>query len=291
MKFWQSVSFSETDQLVEIAKAAEEAGFEGVLLSDHLFFPEKLQSKYPYSPDGNPGFDGTTPFPEPWATIAAMAAVTTRLRFSTLVYILPLRNPLEVAKATATVSILSGGRLALGAGAGWMKDEFDVLGVDYHTRGKRFDEMIELMRKLWTGEMLEHHGTFFDFDRLQMCPAPAAPVPIWIGGISKPALRRAAVRCDGWLGSGHDEAQALELLGALRRLRREAGRGEEPFEAMVPLITPPDPDVFRRLEEQGATSTVSYPFALTIGPTSTIEQKRDAMRRYGDEVIATMSGD
>src|SRR5262249_6618231 len=108
MKFWQVASFSEPDQLLEIARGAEDAGFHGLLLSDHLFFPGTLRSKYPYAPDGKPAFGGTTPFPDPWTAIAAMAAVTERLCFGTLVYILPLRHPLEVAKTVGTAALLSG---------------------------------------------------------------------------------------------------------------------------------------------------------------------------------------
>ena len=134
MKFWQVVSFSEPDQLLGIAQAAEEAGFHGVLIADHLFFPGRLESRYPYSEDGKPAFDGTTPFPEPWTTIAAMAAVTERLHFGTMVYILPLRHPLEVAKAVGNVSLLSGGRVSLGIGAGWIREEFDTLGVPFERR-------------------------------------------------------------------------------------------------------------------------------------------------------------
>jgi len=119
VRFWQVASFAEPDQLLGIARAAEEAGFHGLMVSDHLFFPGRLESRYPYSEDGRPGFDGATPFPEPWTTISAMAAVTERLRFGTMVYILPLRHPLEVAKAVGTAAFLSGGRVALGGGAGW----------------------------------------------------------------------------------------------------------------------------------------------------------------------------
>jgi alkanesulfonate monooxygenase SsuD/methylene tetrahydromethanopterin reductase-like flavin-dependent oxidoreductase (luciferase family) len=120
MKFWQAVSFTEIDQLAEVAKHVEQTGFDGILVSDHLFFPEKLGSKYPYTPDGVPGFTPDTPWPEPFAAVAAMAAVTQRLRFATMVYILPLRNPVEVAKATATLDVLTGGRFILGSGAGWI---------------------------------------------------------------------------------------------------------------------------------------------------------------------------
>jgi probable F420-dependent oxidoreductase len=288
MKFWQVASFAEPDQLVDIARGAEEAGFEGILISDHLFFPGDLKSKYPYSEDGVPGFDGSTPFPDPWTTIAAMAAVTARLRFSTMVYILPLRHPLEVAKTVGTVARLSGGRVALGVGAGWIREEYDALGVSFAGRGRRMNEMFEVMRKAWTGEMVEHRGDHFDLGRFQMTPAPEAPPPIWVGGLSKHAFRRAAALGDGWIGTGQHPDEVPGILEQLHGLRREAGREGEPFEAIVPLVTPPDLDVLRKLGDAGVTATTCWPFSYTVGPTSTIEQKRDAMMRFGDEVIAKL---
>ena len=285
MKVWQVLSFNEPEQLVPLAQAAEAAGFHGVLLSDHLFYPEQLRSQYPYSPDGKPGFDGATLFPEVWTSIAAMASATTRIHFSTLVYVLPLRHPLEVAKTLATLSRLAGGRVALGCGAGWIQEEFDQLGVDFKTRGARFDESIDVLRKLWKPGMVEHHGRFFDFPRLQMSPAPAKPVPIYVGGASPAALRRTATRGDGWLGNGSDPAEAARILGELARLRREAGRERLPFEAIVPLTTPPDADVLRALEDQGEHGTVSYPFMYALGPTSTIAAKRRYLEGYADSVI------
>lgn len=288
MKFWQAVSFSEPEQLTEIAKIAEQVGFEGVLVSDHLFFPERLESSYPYSEDGTPGFTAETPWPECWAAIAAMAAVTERLRFSTMVYILPLRDPLVVAKATATAAVLSGNRVALGAGAGWIQEEYDQLGVDFHKRGKRFNESIEVLRKLWKGGMVEHHGEFFDFDRLAMSPAPSRPIPILIGGLSPAALRRAATLGDGWLGSGQTPDEAVEILEKLNKLRAEAGRDKQPFEAVVPLVTPPAADDFRRLEDAGASGTVSFPFTYALGPSSTLDQKRAYLEQYAENVIVPL---
>jgi len=290
MKFWQAMSFSEPDQLIPLARLVEETGFEGALVSDHVFFPGHLESRYPYSEDGRPGFDGGTPFPECWSTIAAMAAVTTRLRFSTMVHILPLRNPIEVARVTGTVAVLSGGRVCLGAGAGWIKEEFDVLGVDFHQRGRRFDEAIAVLRKLWTGEMVEHHGEQFSFPPIQMSPAPAAPLPILVGGVSGPALRRAARLGDGWLGSGQTPDEVVATVDRLRRLRAEAGREADPFEVIAPLAVPPDPDTLKRLEDAGVTGTVSYPFLYALGPTSSLDAKRAYLEQYAENVIAKAGG-
>jgi probable F420-dependent oxidoreductase len=285
MKFWQSVSFTEPEQLVEIAKLCEQVGFEGILVSDHLFHPEKIASKYPYTEDGVPGFHAETPWPEPFAAAAAMAAVTTRIRFATMVYILPLRHPIPVAKACATLDVLTQSRFILGTGAGWMKEEFDQLGVDFHKRGAIYDESIAALRKLWQPGMVEHRGRFFDIPRIQMSPAPRAPVPIYVGGNSKAALRRTAQLADGWLGTGTSPEEASRDLAELARLRAEFGRARERFEAIVPLTTPPDPDVLRRLEDQGAHGTVSYPFLYALGPTSTLAQKRAYLEGYAENVI------
>jgi probable F420-dependent oxidoreductase len=288
VKFWQVLSFTEPEQLVPLAQAAEEAGFHGALLSDHLFFPEKLHSRYPYSPDGKPGFDGSTPFPEVWTSIAAMAAATSRLHFSTMVFVLPLRNPIEVAKSLATLSRLSGGRVALGCGAGWIEEEFYQLGVPFSTRGRRFDEMIAVLRTLWQGGMVEHHGEFFDFDRIQINPAPRAPIPIWVGGLAPGALRRAARLGDGWIGTGQSPDELPALLRRLRELRAQAGRAGEPFETICPLAAPPDVEMLRRLEAEGMTSATAWPFSYTLPSDATLAQKRDSLLRFGETVIAKL---
>ena len=202
------------------------------------------------------------------------------------VYILPLRNPLEVAKSTATVAVLSDNRLALGVGAGWMKEEFEQLGIDFHTRGKRFNETITVLRKLWQSGMVEHHGDFFDFDPLQMSPAPSQTIPIYVGGTSKAALRRTARLGDGWIGAGNHPDDVPPILKSLAELRQEAGTASQPFQTIVPLTTAPDPDVLRGLEDHGMTSTVSYPFAYTVGPQSSLDEKRRAMETYAETIIA-----
>ncbi|MBM4385596.1 MAG: TIGR03619 family F420-dependent LLM class oxidoreductase [Deltaproteobacteria bacterium] len=286
MKFWQAISFAEPDQLVGIAQAAEEAGYHGLLLADHLFFPGTLASKYPYSGDGAPMFDGRTPFPDPWTTIAAMAAATKRLHFATFVFILPLREPIQLAKTLGTLALLTDGRVALGAGAGWIREEFDALGIDFHTRGRRMDEMVALMRKLWTGDVVEHHGRFFDLQPAQMSPAPGREVPIWFGGLTDVAMKRATYVGDGWLGVGNTPEEAEQILGKLRVMRAQSARASNPFETIVPLVTPLEAPTLRRLEEHGMTGANSFPFSFTLGPRSTLVQKRDQMLRFGETVIA-----
>ncbi|HBZ72881.1 MAG TPA: LLM class F420-dependent oxidoreductase [Deltaproteobacteria bacterium] len=286
MKIWQSLAFVEPDQLVPLAHCAEECGFHGILLSDHLAFPGKLSSKYPYAPDGKPMFDGSMPFPDPWVAIAAMAQVTNSLRFATLVYVLPLRDPFEVAKSVGTAAVLSNDRLVLGAGVGWMKEEFDAVGIDFRTRGQRFDEMIEVMRKLWSGRMVEHHGKHFEFGPMQISPVPGKSVPLYVGGVSEAALRRAATLADGWMGAGNTPEEVPEILARLRELRKKAGREKDAFTPIVPLKAKLDRDLLRRMEgDYGLLHTVSYPFQFALGPTSPLEKKRDFLRRMADELM------
>lgn len=286
MKFWQSTTFNDPKELPEIARCAEEAGFEGVLVSEHLFVPKKFDPAYLYSEDGRPDFTPETPFPDPWVTIATLAAHTTRLRFCTIVQILPLHHPLEVAKSLAALALFSDNRVMLGAGAGWMKEEFEALGVDFKTRGKRFNEMIEVMRKIWKGGYAEHHGEHFDFPPMAQSPAPERQIPILIGGASKPALRRAATLGDGWIGAGNTAEDATVILKALAALRKEAGRENAAFESIVPLTEQVDADTMLRLSDLGADGTVNFPFKYTCGPNATLQEKLDMMKAFGDNVIA-----
>jgi probable F420-dependent oxidoreductase len=285
MQFWQSLAFTETDQLVDIARICESVGFHGVFVADHLYYPERLESRYPYTGNGVPPFDSETEWPEAWAAISAMAVATTTLRFNTGVYVAPLRHPLVVAKAVATASVLSRGRVALGAGVGWAKEEYDQLGEDFGTRGARLDEMIEILRKVWAGGMVEHHGRYYDFDPLKMEPKPPAPVPIYIGGKSEPALRRAA-RNDGWFGSGDDSADVRKIVERLHGYRREYGRQNQAFDIIVPVTAPPDVELFRRLEDAGVTGTVSFPLCQTLGSGTSLDQKRQVLERYANDIIA-----
>jgi probable F420-dependent oxidoreductase len=286
MRFWQAITWVETEQLPELAKFAEQVGFHGLMGGDHAVYPETIEPGYPYSESGMPDMSPDWEYPDQWASIAAMAAVTSRIRFTTGVYVLPLRNPHEVARATATLGILSGDRFVLGVGAGWMREEFDIYGVPFAGRGRRMDECIEVIRKLWTGERVEHHGECFDFPRVQLSPVPTEPPPIYVGGDNPLALRRAARLGDGWIGAGNEPAEVGPLLGELERLRKQAGRDQLPFETMIGLKAELTPDLLLRLrDETGMTSAIVYPFHYTLGERSSLDAKKRQLETFAENVI------
>ena len=289
MKFWQMVPWMETEQLVEVAKFAEEVGFEGVMNADHAVYPEVVNAPYPYSPTGKPLMSPDWPYPDAWITIMAMAAATKTLKFSTSVYVLPLRSPFEVAKATGTLAILTNNRFILGAGIGWMKDEFDIYGVDFRKRGKIMDEQIEILRKLWAGGMVSYEGEIFGFPNLQIAPAPDRTIPIYLGGSSPKALERVARVADGFIGNGNMPDEVPGLLAEMKRLREKHGRAHLPFETVIGLNTPPDLDTFKTLEEQGMTSGVSYPFYFSLGMTSSIDEKKRVMEDFAKRFIRPLA--
>jgi probable F420-dependent oxidoreductase len=287
MKFVIAAAFQPLDHLAELARAADECGFEAMAFSDHVVYPEKLDTPYPYTPDGSRRYDETSQFPDPWVTIGALAAVTKRLRFTTNVFVLPMRNLFAAAKAIATAAVLSGDRVTLTVGVGWSKIEFQLLGQDFATRGRRTDEMLAVLPELWSGRMLEHHGRFYDFPRLCMNPVPRAPIPIWVGGISDAALRRAA-RHDGWLSDLQTSEEIAACIGKLRRFREEGGRGSAPFDVMASASDAFTVDHYRALGDAGVTHVLTMPWVLYSGLTEDLGQKRDGIRRFADEVIARM---
>ena len=181
-----------------------------------------------------------------------MAAVTRRLRFSNAVYVAPARPLLEVAKQVATASVLSEGRVSLGVGVGWMREEYELLGQDFDTRGKRLNEMIPALRELWRGGWVSWSGQYYQVPELMIEPHPEAPVPILCGGESDAALRRAARLCDGWVGYAYAWDDAVGYVEKLK-LRREYGRENEPFDILLALLELPTPDLYKRAEDIGIT--------------------------------------
>ncbi len=287
MRFVASVAFNEPHHLTELAKSAEACGWDGIVVSDHVVHPERIDSPYPYTKDGAPRWEAPAPWPDPWVAIGAMSAVTQRLRFYTGIYVLPLRNPLLVAKAVGTAAYLSRYRITLGVGVGWMKEEFDLLEQRFDRRGRRADEMIEILRALWAGGMVEHHGEFYDFPRLQMSPASSGEIPIIVGGLSAAALRRAA-RNDGWISDLHSTEELREIVSQIRGYRNELGREGEPLTIVAACTDAVDVAGYRRLEEIGVTHLQTMPWLFYGLSGDVLEEKQEGMRRFAEDVIARM---
>lgn len=231
MKYWINAGFLGIEQLVPVAQACESLGYAGIMLPDHLFFPQDFSSAYPYSADGEIMWPADAPWPDCWVAIAAMAQASTTLRFSTGVYIAPLREVFNLAKSIGTAAGFSGGRLSCGFGAGWLEEEFTAVGLDFAARGARFDEMVQVLRLLWTGEMVEFHGEHIDFPPVRMLPA-APDVPILIGGNTRPALRRAA-RNDGWIATFTEVHDIERMLTELRGYRAAGALADVPLTLQV----------------------------------------------------------
>jgi probable F420-dependent oxidoreductase len=287
MKFVISGAFQPPQHLVPIALAAEEAGYEAIAFSDHAIYPETLDTPYPYTDDGSRRYDENTEFPDAWVVAGALAAVTKRLRFTTNVFVLPMRNPFLAAKAIATAAALSNDRITLTVGVGWSKIEFELLGQEFRRRGARADEMLEVMQKLWSGEMVEHHGEFYRFDRLKLTPPiPEKRIPVWVGGISNLALRRAA-RNDGWLSDLQTTAEILECVETVQAHRKQLGRSES-FDVMASASDAGNVAGYRRLGDGGVNHILTMPWAFYHGLTDDLEKKIDGIKRFGEDVIEKM---
>jgi probable F420-dependent oxidoreductase len=285
MQFWSGTAFMKTAETLALARMFDEAGYDGVICSDHLIYPRELSSPYPDSSTGKPGWPPSTAWPDTWVLIGAMAAVTQRLRFSNAVYVAPARPLLEVAKQVATASVLSGGRVSLGVGVGWMREEYELLGQDFETRGKRLNEMIPALRELWRGGWVSWAGRYYTVPEVMIEPHPEASVPILGGGESEAALRRAARLCDGWVGYAYRLDDAIGYADRLTRLRREYGRDNEPFDVLLALLDPPTPDLYKRAEDAGITQVMSAPWMGVELPAGDVERYRGPIERFAETII------
>jgi probable F420-dependent oxidoreductase len=260
--------------LARFAERAEALGYDTVWFSDHIVIPTEVKSFYPYDPDGRMPFIPSEPYWEPLTLIGYVAGRTSRLRLGTSVLILPYRNPVVTAKMLATLDVLSNGRVTLGAGVGWMEEEFKAIGLDtYPRRGAYSDECIRIFRELWTKDNPSFQGAFHRFSNIRCEPRPVQPggIPIWIGGHTPQAIRRAARLGNGWQPlvqrppADLPPADMREKIAQLRALAREAGRDPEQITlAMGSSI-------------QLTDGTVTGPRSLFTGtPTQIIE----AIQRY-----------
>jgi probable F420-dependent oxidoreductase len=227
--------------IAETAASLEEAGFESLWVSDHVVLPRTIESHYPFAADGKATWATDSPYFEAIIALAMMAVATKRATLGTAVLVLPLRNPVMLAKQAATIDLLSGGRLALGVGAGWLKEEFDALGVPFEKRGGRMAEWIGLMRECWTGTPAAHATERYELaaDTLVL-PALQRPVPLLIGGHSPIALKRAGRLGDGWLAQQDADALDPSEIRAARETMRaaatEAGKDPEALRIVLRIV-------------------------------------------------------
>lgn len=278
MKFYVSSGFLNTGEIIEIARAADELGYDGIGIPDHIVNLETLSTPYPYTKDGQRRWPPFTDWPDPWVLVGALAQVTTRLRFVTTVYIPAMRNPYSAAKAIGTAACLAQGRVELGVGVGWCADEFALMEQRFEDRGKRTDEMLELLAALWSPGWTEFDGRFYQTPRLEMEPTPPR-IPIYVGGLSETALRRAA-RHDGWIGDLIRLDRAIEAVTRLRALRSENGLSMDDFTVLTPLVDAFSVADYQRAADSGITGILTMPWMFYNGPDATLAEKIDGMRRF-----------
>jgi probable F420-dependent oxidoreductase len=267
--------------LENLARSAEEAGFESIWTVEHVVIPVGYRSQYPYSPSGKIPGPENVPIPDPLLPLAFAAAVTTKLRLATGILILPQRHPIYVAKEVATLDVLSQGRAILGIGVGWLREEFEALGIPFEDRGARTAEAVRAVRALWKPEPEPFAGKFFRWDALESNPKPVQPrgVPIVVGGHTPMAARRAARYGDGFFPAVADP-QKLEALFTV--LREECARqGRNPAEIELTAGTGRlELDAVRRLADFGVARVTIAP------PAFDPEGVRAGLHEIGERVIA-----
>jgi probable F420-dependent oxidoreductase len=249
-------------ELMELARAADEAGFESVWLGEHLVLPVGYASEHPTTGDSahqhhtGPIVDPSTVLVDPLVAFGATAAVTTDVTLATGIYLLPLRHPVAVARMTMTLQDVARGRFVLGIGSGWLREEFDTVGIPFDERGGRFDEAIDVLRALWSGEVVTHRGTHFSFGPVQLAPQPVT-VPLVIGGNTDRALRRVAIKADGWFSSGTPNFEdALVLRDRVVAACTAAGRTQAlPMHFRAPT---PTPEAMARYADEGFDHVVVW---------------------------------
>ncbi|MET0952833.1 MAG: TIGR03619 family F420-dependent LLM class oxidoreductase [Aeromicrobium sp.] len=279
--------FQPAEHLLPVARRAEECGFDGLALPDHVAYPATVDAEYPGTADGSVPWDlDTTPWVDPLVAMAAIAAGTQRLRLMTHIFVLPLRSPVLVAKTAGSLAALFPGRIELGIGVGWLPVEFEATGTDFRTRGRRTDEAIDVLRALWGSQPATHHGEHYSFDALGMYPVPSTPPPLLIGGASAASFRRAALRGDGFTAMPATiQTYADEVLPTLHMALAEHARSDDGFHVNV---VPPDvrgAADLRRLDDLGVTSVQLHPFDRETATNGSLEAKLDAIEIYAHEVL------
>jgi probable F420-dependent oxidoreductase len=267
------------DYAASLAQLAEENGIESLWTVEHVVVPAGYESEYPYSPTGKMPGPEESPIPDPLVWLAHVGAVTTRIKLGTGVLILPQRNPVVLAKEVATLDVLSKGRVLLGVGVGWLREEFDAIGVPFEERGARTDESIEALRALWTQEEPTFDGRFTSFDRAKSYPKPTnGTVPVVIGGHTKFAARRAGRLGDGFFPANTSPEQLAPLLDEMRRAAKDAGRDADAIEITAGGAM--DTEGIKKFADLGVSRIVIPPLGFDL------ETLKQQLGNFAENVIA-----
>jgi len=287
MRFAYHSTMCNPEFYLPLAIAAEDAGFDTFTLPDSICYPEESDSKYPYNGTGDREFLDGVPFLEPFSLIPAMGAVTTRLRFTTSVMKLAIRQPVVVAKSVSSVAVLTNNRFGFGVGISPWPDDFDACQIPWAKRGKRMDEMIDIVKGLMGGEYFSYDGEIFQIDSMKICPAPSQPVPILIGGHSKAALRRAARVADGFIHAGGAFEDLAATVKQIDEYRKEYGREKEPFEYQSMGAEAFSVDGVKKLEDLGIDEAIvafRNPYEGGVD-TQSLDEKIGALKWFAENVI------
>ena len=284
MDFSVALPMLPPEHFLPLARAAEDAGFTSIAVPESVFFPEAVSADYPYTADGGRFWSPETPFLDPFVAIPAMAAVTERIRFFTNVLKLGIRDPLLVAKTVSSAAAMADGRVGLGVGLSWIPEEFEWLGKNMRTRGARTDEAIDIIRLVCTGEWVEYHGRHYDFGRLMVRPVPTQPVPIYVGGLSEPGMRRAARTGDGWISVANTTDEVAGVVPRLAELREEFGR-DGAFEIKALCTDAFDEAGFTRMAEIGVTEAMVCPWFYRPGDVESLEHQVESVLAFGEETV------
>jgi probable F420-dependent oxidoreductase len=269
-----NVGMQSIDQVVGLARYAESIGVESAWTFEHAMVPLDYQSRYPYSQNGKMGAGPETSFIDPLIALTAVAAGTTRLRLGTGVNIVAQANPLLLAKQAASLDVLSGGRFMLGAGIGWLREEFDAMGVPFERRGARFDDYIVAMKKVWSGEVVEHHSEFIDWSGFKSYPLPVQKggIPIIMGGSKGKIYERLAGQADGWFAPTDCAETLAPLLEPLRDRCAEVGRDYESIEITSMWNNEGGLDAIKAFAELGVSRVIVPLFALRGDPVAGLDK-------------------
>jgi probable F420-dependent oxidoreductase len=283
-----------TRYYAQVAALAEEAGFTSLHVPDHLVYPDRIPATYPYADDGVLRLDGVELLSDdlacydPFVQLGFLAACTQRVRLMTTVCIAPLYHPLSLARSLATVDRMSAGRIDLGLGVGWLEAEFEAIGASFGNRGRRTDSIIEILRRLWSDDVIDYEDEYYRFGPIRFNPKPfkRPAIPIHVGGKSRAALKRAGRVGDGWIEVGSRGIEEFtEMLSIVNKARTEAGRADLPFEITATSEEFTTVDDYRRLADLGVTRIVALP-ALSEGSARDPDSFRDWAFRFRDNVMA-----